>query len=198
HSHAVWMLGTLHGYVWLAFVLVVFLVRAEYRWDFRTTVIALASSVPPFVTVPFEIWATGQLRARRAADESLLRQGAEPAQDRAPGPEGDGRHGDVGRLGLLRGHDRAGVAARVGAVREEDDGSRRPGAAGARPLRIDQGQRGGQRVADGRAAGLAEVVEGRGDHGAIRGRRGGHLRTLGEPDHRHAGVGGQLVHQPEG
>jgi integral membrane protein len=79
HGQAVWMLGTLHGYVWLAFVLVVFLVRAEYRWSFRTTLIALAASVPPFVTVPFEIWATGQLRTRQAADPAL-RQGAEPAQ----------------------------------------------------------------------------------------------------------------------
>jgi RND superfamily putative drug exporter len=78
HSRAVWMLGTLHGYVWMAYVLVVFLVRAEYRWDRRMTLIALASSVPPFATVPFEIWATGQLRAQRAADP--LGQRAEPAQ----------------------------------------------------------------------------------------------------------------------
>jgi integral membrane protein len=80
HGRAVWMLGTLHGYVWMAFVLVVFLVRAEYRWGWRMTLIALGSSVPPFATVPFEIWATGQLREQRAAARGGLREGAEPAQ----------------------------------------------------------------------------------------------------------------------
>ena len=56
-SEAVHIFGTLHGYACLAYVLVVFLVRAEYGWSNRLTLIALASSVPPLASVPFERWA---------------------------------------------------------------------------------------------------------------------------------------------
>ena len=50
----------MHGYAFLAYVLVVFLVRAEYGWSNRMTLLALASSVPPLATVPFERWAFHQ------------------------------------------------------------------------------------------------------------------------------------------
>lgn len=56
-SEALHVFGTLHGYACLAYVLVVFLVRAEYGWSNRLTLLALASSVPPLATVPFERWA---------------------------------------------------------------------------------------------------------------------------------------------
>ena len=57
HSGAIQIFGTLHGYAFLAYVLIVFLVRAEYKWTNRMTVIALIASVPPLATVPFERWA---------------------------------------------------------------------------------------------------------------------------------------------
>ena len=56
-GHALQIFGTLHGYAFLAYVLVVFLVRAEYKWTHRMTVLALVASVPPLATVPFERWA---------------------------------------------------------------------------------------------------------------------------------------------
>ena len=55
--------GTLHGYAFLAYVLVVFLVRAEYKWTHRMTALALVASVPPLATVPFERWAFRLYRA---------------------------------------------------------------------------------------------------------------------------------------
>ncbi len=67
HSELMHTMGSLHGYAFLAYVLVVFLVRAEYGWTNKITLLALASSVPPLATVPFERWAYKRLVASRAA-----------------------------------------------------------------------------------------------------------------------------------
>jgi integral membrane protein len=67
---ALHVFGSLHGYACLAYVLVVFLVRAEYGWTNKITLLALASSVPPFATVPFERWAYRRLRERVAAAQA--------------------------------------------------------------------------------------------------------------------------------
>ena len=67
HSGLIHIFGSVHGYAFLAYVLVVFLVRAEYGWSNRMTILALASSVPPLATVPFERWAYGRLVQSRAA-----------------------------------------------------------------------------------------------------------------------------------
>jgi integral membrane protein len=64
HSAAIQIFGTLHGYAWLAYVLVAFLVRAEYKWGNRMTVLALVASVPPLATIPFERWAFRLYRER--------------------------------------------------------------------------------------------------------------------------------------
>jgi integral membrane protein len=64
HSAAIQIFGTLHGYAWLAYVLVVFLVRAEYKWEKRMTILALVASVPPLATIPFERWAFRLYRER--------------------------------------------------------------------------------------------------------------------------------------
>ena len=65
HSGLIHLFGSVHGYAFLAYVLVVFLVRAEYGWSNRMTALALASSVPPLATVPFERWAYHRLMATR-------------------------------------------------------------------------------------------------------------------------------------
>ena len=41
HSSLIHIMGSLHGYAFLAYVLVVFLVRAEYGWSNRMTLLAL-------------------------------------------------------------------------------------------------------------------------------------------------------------
>jgi integral membrane protein len=66
HSALIHFTGSLHGYAWIAYVLVVFLVRAEYGWSNRMTLLALASSVPPLATVPFERWAYRRLVRSRS------------------------------------------------------------------------------------------------------------------------------------
>ena len=65
-SELLHIMGSLHGYACLAYVLVVFLVRAEYGWSNRMTLLALASSVPPLATVPFERWAYRRLLRSRS------------------------------------------------------------------------------------------------------------------------------------
>jgi integral membrane protein len=66
HSSLIHIFGSVHGYAFLAYVLVVFLVRAEYGWSNRMTMLALASSVPPLATVPFERWAYRRLLRSRS------------------------------------------------------------------------------------------------------------------------------------
>ena len=69
HTAAIHIFGSVHGYAFLAYVLVVFLVRAEYGWSNRMTGLALLSSVPPFATIPFERWAYHRLvRAQRETE----------------------------------------------------------------------------------------------------------------------------------
>jgi putative drug exporter of the RND superfamily len=64
HTAGIQIFGTLHGYAFLAYVLVVFLVRAEYKWTNRMTLLALLASVPPLATLPFERWAFRLYRER--------------------------------------------------------------------------------------------------------------------------------------
>ncbi|MEU4088400.1 MMPL family transporter [Streptomyces aureus] len=56
--------GALHGAAFIAYVLLTVLVAARLKWRLgRTTLLALLASVPPFLTVAFEMWArrTGRL-----------------------------------------------------------------------------------------------------------------------------------------
>jgi integral membrane protein len=69
HSGGLQIFGTVHGYAFIAYVFAVFLVRAEYGWSHKTTAWALAASVPPLATVPFERWAFHRL-IRNAPERS--------------------------------------------------------------------------------------------------------------------------------
>ncbi|MFE2587144.1 MMPL family transporter [Streptomyces sp. NPDC059378] len=56
--------GTLHGAAFIVYVLLTVLVAVRLKWRLgRTTLFALLASVPPFLTVAFEMWArrTGRL-----------------------------------------------------------------------------------------------------------------------------------------
>ncbi|WP_067655639.1 DUF3817 domain-containing protein [Nocardia harenae] len=55
--------GPIHGAIFVLFVLSALLAARELRWSRKTTALALISSIPPFCTVLFEVWAvrTGQL-----------------------------------------------------------------------------------------------------------------------------------------
>jgi integral membrane protein len=49
--------GPIHGGIFLAYVLMTFLVSRAFAWGRWTTLVGLACSVPPFATLPFEMWA---------------------------------------------------------------------------------------------------------------------------------------------
>ncbi|MEU1986325.1 DUF3817 domain-containing protein [Nocardia sp. NPDC019395] len=49
--------GPVHGTIFILFVLVALLASREFEWNWKTTVLALLSSIPPFFTVLFEVWA---------------------------------------------------------------------------------------------------------------------------------------------
>ncbi|MGI5221132.1 DUF3817 domain-containing protein [Nocardia sp. CA-290969] len=57
--------GPVHGTIFILFVLVALLASREFEWNWKTTVLALLSSIPPFFTVLFEVWAvrTGKFPA---------------------------------------------------------------------------------------------------------------------------------------
>ncbi|WP_063051470.1 DUF3817 domain-containing protein [Nocardia arthritidis] len=55
--------GMTHGIVFVLFVITAIVAARELGWSAKTTVLALLSSLPPFCTVLFEVWAvrSGQL-----------------------------------------------------------------------------------------------------------------------------------------
>jgi len=60
--------GPIHGAVFVAYVLITLVAARVLRWSAGTTLLALAASIPPLVTIWFERWAsgTGRLPARDA------------------------------------------------------------------------------------------------------------------------------------
>jgi len=61
--------GPIHGFVFIAYILVALLASAAQKWERRTTVLALLASIPPFGTIVFERWAirTGRLDVPQAS-----------------------------------------------------------------------------------------------------------------------------------
>lgn len=49
--------GPIHGTIFLAYLLVTFTARSTFGWSLRTTALALVSSIPPFATAVFEVFA---------------------------------------------------------------------------------------------------------------------------------------------
>nr|WP_033245877.1 DUF3817 domain-containing protein [Nocardia carnea] len=61
--------GPVHGGVFVLFVLIALVTAREFEWNWKTTVLALLSSIPPFFTVLFEVWAvrTGKFDQQAAS-----------------------------------------------------------------------------------------------------------------------------------
>jgi integral membrane protein len=57
-ERGVQMFGPVHGAVFVLYLVGVALAWRVLRWDLRTTVLALAASVPPLATLWFDRWAT--------------------------------------------------------------------------------------------------------------------------------------------
>jgi integral membrane protein len=60
--------GPIHGGIFMAYVIVSLVAVRVLRWHTRTTLLALAASVPPLATIWFERWAdrSGRLSRRDA------------------------------------------------------------------------------------------------------------------------------------
>ena len=58
--------GPIHGAIFVAYLVVALVAARVLRWSAGTTLLALAASVPPLVTIWFERWATrtGRLPSR--------------------------------------------------------------------------------------------------------------------------------------
>jgi integral membrane protein len=71
--------GGVHGFVFLAYLVVATVVAVNQRWSVGTTVLGWLSAVVPFTTVPFEVAV-----ARRGMLDGGWRRG--PATGARPGP----------------------------------------------------------------------------------------------------------------
>ena len=49
--------GSLHGFVFLSYVVVTVLVAVDQRWSLGRLAMGLGSALVPYLTVPFERWA---------------------------------------------------------------------------------------------------------------------------------------------
>ena len=64
--------GTIHGVIFVAYVVLAVLAQRALGWDRRTTTYALLASIPPFGSIVFERWATrtGKLDEKMVATVS--------------------------------------------------------------------------------------------------------------------------------
>ncbi|MCD7052279.1 DUF3817 domain-containing protein [Rhodococcus sp. BH2-1] len=49
--------GPIHGAIFVIYVLVALFTARAVKWDFKTLALAMISSIPPFMTIWFEMWA---------------------------------------------------------------------------------------------------------------------------------------------
>ncbi len=49
------IMGPIHGVIFIAYVVTCLIARPKFGWSAKTTVVALASSIPPFFTYVFEV-----------------------------------------------------------------------------------------------------------------------------------------------
>ncbi|MEV4240163.1 DUF3817 domain-containing protein [Nocardia sp. NPDC049737] len=68
--------GMTHGIIFILFVITAILAARELAWNTKTTVLALLSSIPPFFTVLFEVWAVRAGKLGELSDTSSVDTGA--------------------------------------------------------------------------------------------------------------------------
>ncbi len=57
--------GPLHGYVFLAYLVIAVLAARSLQWGGKILTLAVLAAIPPLMTIPFEMWMrrTGRLSA---------------------------------------------------------------------------------------------------------------------------------------
>lgn len=68
--------GMTHGIIFILFVITAILAARELAWNTKTTVLALLSSIPPFFTVLFEVWAVRAGKLGELSDATSVDTGA--------------------------------------------------------------------------------------------------------------------------
>ncbi|MEV5837133.1 DUF3817 domain-containing protein [Nocardia sp. NPDC052112] len=68
--------GMTHGIIFILFVITAILAARELAWNTKTTVLALLSSIPPFFTVLFEVWAVRAGKLGELSDTGSVDSGA--------------------------------------------------------------------------------------------------------------------------
>ncbi|MGZ8180085.1 DUF3817 domain-containing protein [Williamsia sp. SKLECPSW1] len=72
HAQAVAVPGMVHGIVFIVFVIVSLVTARVLRWSVPTTAWALFSSIPPFGTLVFEVWAQRSGRLEQDGDRRAV------------------------------------------------------------------------------------------------------------------------------
>lgn len=52
----VWLFGRLHGFAFLAYLVVAIVAGMRLRWPWWATLVAVLAAIPPLVTFPLEVW----------------------------------------------------------------------------------------------------------------------------------------------
>ncbi|MES3007425.1 MAG: DUF3817 domain-containing protein [Pseudomonadota bacterium] len=52
----VWLFGRLHGFAFLAYLVVAIVAGLRLRWPWWATLVSVLAAIPPLVTFPLEIW----------------------------------------------------------------------------------------------------------------------------------------------
>ncbi|MFQ6398676.1 DUF3817 domain-containing protein [Nocardia sp. KC 131] len=68
--------GMTHGIIFVLFVIAAIVAARELGWTVKTTVLALLSSIPPFCTVVFEVWAVRSGKLGELSDVASIDSGA--------------------------------------------------------------------------------------------------------------------------
>ncbi|MFE7802980.1 DUF3817 domain-containing protein [Nocardia sp. NPDC057440] len=68
--------GMTHGIIFVLFVIAAIVAARELGWTVKTTVLALLSSIPPFCTVLFEVWAVRAGQLGELSDTASVDSGA--------------------------------------------------------------------------------------------------------------------------
>ena len=68
--------GMTHGIIFILFVITAILAARRLAWNAKITVLALLSSIPPFCTVLFELWAVRAGRLGELSDNTSVDSGA--------------------------------------------------------------------------------------------------------------------------
>ncbi len=68
------IMGPIHGAIFIAYVVMCLVARRSFGWSVKTTLVALAASIPPFFTYLFEVGADRKgLLGQAVATESVSR-----------------------------------------------------------------------------------------------------------------------------